>query len=66
MFVFPVPFPTPIVFEMPVPLPLVLDPVLIVINIWSIGLKLKADVVAGIEHHGGGERHNPLPGASRQ
>src|SRR4029077_3721282 len=44
----------------------VLDLVFIVVEIWPIGLQLKADVVARIQHQGGGERHGHLPGAPIQ
>src|SRR5712692_936920 len=46
--------------------PLILDLVFLVVEVWPIGLQLKADVVARIKHHGRGERHGHLPGAPIQ
>ena len=40
---------------------LILAPVFLVVEVWPIGLQLKADIVARIENHGGGERHGDLP-----
>ena len=63
ILIFPVPSPMAITTGTTVPL--ILDLVFIVVEVGSIGLHLKADVVARIEHHGGGERHGHLPGSSR-